>query len=218
MIYLYIKTHNKTGLKYLGKTSYNPFNYKGSGKYWKNHIAKHGYDVTTEVIFKSKNLKEIREKGIYYSTLYNIVESEDWANLIVEYGSGGDTSNTIDYVERDKRNLEKYGVSCMFKSQSVISKMKSTRLEKYGVEWASQSSEIQDLIKKNNIDKYGIDSPNKLEYRKEEVKNHNLQLSNRDVVKKLRDIKKTVKISELTNGWYKKPTSFLEEIYSRYCG
>jgi len=32
-IYLYKKTHNVTGLQYLGKTTRNPFTYKGSGVY-----------------------------------------------------------------------------------------------------------------------------------------------------------------------------------------
>jgi hypothetical protein len=32
MISLYIKTHNTTGMKYLGKTTRNPFKYRGSGK------------------------------------------------------------------------------------------------------------------------------------------------------------------------------------------
>lgn len=50
MISIYIKTHNVTGLKYLGKTTKDPFKYRGSGKYWKRYLAKHGNNVTTEVI------------------------------------------------------------------------------------------------------------------------------------------------------------------------
>jgi len=49
-IYLYLKTHNKTGLKYLGKTIQNPYKYQGSGEYWIPHIKKHGYDVTTKIL------------------------------------------------------------------------------------------------------------------------------------------------------------------------
>lgn len=41
MIYLYVKTHNITGLKYLGKTNNkDPHSYKGSGKYWILHCKK----------------------------------------------------------------------------------------------------------------------------------------------------------------------------------
>jgi hypothetical protein len=90
MIYLYIKTHTKTGLKYLGKTEQtDPHKYTGSGKVWKSHCAKHGFDYTTEILFQSENIQEIREQGIYYSNLWNIVESKEWANLTIEEGSGG---------------------------------------------------------------------------------------------------------------------------------
>ena len=42
-IYLYVKQHSITGLKYFGKTTkIDPFLYKGSGKYWQRHIKKYG--------------------------------------------------------------------------------------------------------------------------------------------------------------------------------
>jgi hypothetical protein len=90
MIYLYLKIHNVTGLKYLGKTKCkDPHNYQGSGKYWKRHIKKHGYDVTTEILFQSNDPNEIKEKGLYYSDLYDVVNSNDFANLKEETGNGG---------------------------------------------------------------------------------------------------------------------------------
>ena len=88
-IYLYKKTHNKTGLNYLGKTTQDPFTYKGSGKRWGNHINKHGYDVTTEILRECSSNEEVKEWGLYYSALWNVVESRDWANLKEEYGDGG---------------------------------------------------------------------------------------------------------------------------------
>jgi len=89
-IYLYKKTHNKTGLKYLGKTTaINPHEYQGSGKYWESHIKKHGYDVTTEILRECHGNDEVKEWGLYYSQLWNVVESEDWANLREETGDGG---------------------------------------------------------------------------------------------------------------------------------
>jgi len=49
--YLYVKTHNVTGLNYLGyTTAKDPHNYKGSGTYWKRHIKKYGYDFTTSIL------------------------------------------------------------------------------------------------------------------------------------------------------------------------
>jgi hypothetical protein len=51
MIQFYVKTHRQTGLKYFGKTTTNDASkYKGSGKRWRYHIAKHGYDVDTEIV------------------------------------------------------------------------------------------------------------------------------------------------------------------------
>lgn len=91
-IYLYKKTHNKTGLQYLGKTSRkDPHKYKGSGKYWKRHIKKHGYDVSTEILRECQTNEEVKEWGLYYSNLWDIVESVNWANFKPETGDGNDS-------------------------------------------------------------------------------------------------------------------------------
>lgn len=89
MIYLYLKTHNVTGKKYLGKTVQNPHKYMGSGKYWKLHLEKHGHDVSTEVLLESKSKDEICKAGIEYSKMWDIVSSEEFANLKAEEGDGG---------------------------------------------------------------------------------------------------------------------------------
>ena len=89
MIYLYVKTHNKTGLKYLGKTSKDPYKYLGSGLYWLRHLAKHGNDISTEILLETNDKQEIKEKGLYYSNLWNVKDSADWANLTNEEGTGG---------------------------------------------------------------------------------------------------------------------------------
>jgi hypothetical protein len=95
-IYLYVKTHNKTGLKYLGQTSSkDPHKYTGSGVYWKAHLKKHGYDYTTEILKECQTKQEIKELGLYYSNLWNIIESSDWANLKVEQGDGGRQSEIV---------------------------------------------------------------------------------------------------------------------------
>ena len=88
---LYKKTHNQTGLKYLGYTKKDdPYSYTGSGHHWKRHINKHGYDVTTEVLLESVNIEDIKRVGMYYSHLWQVVESNEWANLKPESASGGD--------------------------------------------------------------------------------------------------------------------------------
>jgi len=96
MFYLYLKTHNTSGLKYLGQTRRDPFEYKGSGKHWQRHIKKHGYDVSTIVLYETPFIEEIRELGVYYSDLWNIVESSWFANLIPETGDGANhTKETL---------------------------------------------------------------------------------------------------------------------------
>jgi hypothetical protein len=101
MYYLYKKTHNKTGLQYLGKTTRDPNVYKGSGLRWTNHINEHGYDVTTEILRECSSNEEVKEWGVYYSKLWNVVQDYNWANLKEECGDGGDTSAFIDYTATD---------------------------------------------------------------------------------------------------------------------
>ena len=103
MIYLYIKTHNKTGLKYLGKTSRNdPYKYQGSGVYWQRHLQKHGYDVTTKILLATNDKQEIKETGIFFSKIFNVVESIEWANLIFEQGDGGPIRNGMKNSTKQK--------------------------------------------------------------------------------------------------------------------
>jgi hypothetical protein len=100
IIYLYVKTHKITGLKYLGKTKNpNPSKYSGSGKRWINHLKKHGYDIETEILKECYSNDELKEWGIYYSNLWNIVNDPNWANIKPETGNGGlhteETKNKI---------------------------------------------------------------------------------------------------------------------------
>lgn len=110
--YLYIKTHNITGLKYLGYTKRKDLHkYKGSGVYWNNHINKHGYDVTTEILKECSSKEEIREAGIYYSVLWNVVNAYDengnkiWANLVPEMGDGGGGKVGVPRTEETKAKI-----------------------------------------------------------------------------------------------------------------
>lgn len=95
-IYLYVKTHNKTGLKYLGKTTAkDPHKYPGSGVRWLNHLNVYGFDYTTEIIRECQSEEEIKEWGLYYSKLWNVVENKEWANLKEEAGDGGRQSDEV---------------------------------------------------------------------------------------------------------------------------
>jgi hypothetical protein len=96
---LYVKQNNTTNLKYLGQTQRDPYKYKGSGKYWVQHLKKHGNEVTTYIIGMYDTKEELKAAGIYYSDLWNVIEARDpftgkkyWANLKEEAGDGGKPS------------------------------------------------------------------------------------------------------------------------------
>jgi hypothetical protein len=92
--YIYIK-ESPFGLKYLGKTINDPYEYKGSGKIWKLHLKKHNIkpnEIKTTILCETTDIDELKELGLYYSNLYGVVNSKDWANLKPEEGDGGDVS------------------------------------------------------------------------------------------------------------------------------
>jgi hypothetical protein len=93
--YLCVKTHKITGLKYLCQTSKNPFLYNGSGSAWKNHLKVYGKQHSTEVLKECNNKQELRKWGLYYSNLWNVVRDNNWANLKVEAGDGGELTQEI---------------------------------------------------------------------------------------------------------------------------
>ena len=112
--YLYVKTHLDTGMKYLGKTKQDPQKYRGSGIRWKAHIAKHGYNVTTEVLLETEDNDELSEAGLYYSKKWNVVESDQWANLTEEKGQGGAIYVRLSNgVKRSPEEIAKWKSSCI---------------------------------------------------------------------------------------------------------
>ena len=88
--YLYVKTCNHCGKKYFGKTTENnPYKYRGSGVHWKRHLKKHKCSYTTEIIGCYENKLDLVAEALVFSTIYNIVESDEWFNLCVENGLDG---------------------------------------------------------------------------------------------------------------------------------
>lgn len=133
MFYLYLKTHNKTGLKYLGKTNKDPHVYRGSGVRWTNHINKHGYDVTTEILAECDTNEEIALIGGYYSDLWNIVESEEFANLKPETGDGGSYQHrqeTKEKLSRIKKGLAAHNKGKLWSQERKDKKSESQKGEK----------------------------------------------------------------------------------------
>lgn len=93
-----IKRHTITGLKYFCKsTKQNYLKYLGSGVYWKSHLKIHGpeYVVTDWVSEVFYDEEQIKEFAILFSEFFNIVISDEWANLKIEDGlEGGMSSQT----------------------------------------------------------------------------------------------------------------------------
>jgi hypothetical protein len=106
--YLYIKKHNVTGLQYFGKTVRDPLKYKGSGHYWLNHLKQYGNDVTTEWYKLFDNEKELTEYAINFSNTHNIVESKEWANLVIENGINSGGVSGIKRTEDTKQKIAEY--------------------------------------------------------------------------------------------------------------
>jgi hypothetical protein len=76
-------------MQYLGSTKKDdPDGYLGSGKYWLLHLKKHGNNVSTEILSRCKNKEEITVCGLFFSKLFDVVESPYWANLRPEAGEG----------------------------------------------------------------------------------------------------------------------------------
>jgi len=101
LTYIYVK-ESPYGLFYLGKTELDPYIYLGSGKIWIRHIKKHKLTVNqikTHILHKTTDKNDLETMGIYYSDLFNIVESKNWANLRKETGDGGDTSKFINWKD-----------------------------------------------------------------------------------------------------------------------
>ena len=156
--YLYLKTHCITGLKYLGKTtSKNPHRYKGSGVYWRNHLKIHGSNYTTEIIRECQTIEELKEWGLYYSELWDIVNAKDdngkklWANTKPESGDGGSIkghkkSETTKEKHRNKNWTEKAIQNRLNNCLSSAAKRKGVKNPEHG-----QKLFLTYVIKNENI-------------------------------------------------------------------
>jgi hypothetical protein len=92
MIYIYVKIHKLTGLKYFGKTTKDSYEtYLGSGLVWKRHLKKYGKDIKTFLIktFEETEVENCTNFCVKFSVDNRIVESEYWANLRIENGTDG---------------------------------------------------------------------------------------------------------------------------------
>lgn len=122
-IYLYVKQHEITGLKYFGMTRRkDPIKYLGSGLYWKDHIKKHKKKyVKTIFLWEFDDQEECTNFALNFSITNNIVESDEWANLKEESGKDGETNylrnKTYEQIYGEKASLEKQKRSISMKAR-----------------------------------------------------------------------------------------------------
>lgn len=154
--FLMIKQHCITNLKYLCVHHHHDKShchvYKGSGKYWTKHIHKHGNFLTTKILFESYNKELTAIMGIYYSKLWNVVDSKEFANLTVEC-----VQTTAEPILRQEVRL---------KSRETIAKRRavfgSTEGEKYAIERCQQKCWLPEIRQKaattikNRIHNHGL--------------------------------------------------------------
>lgn len=156
--FLYIKTHNKTGLKYFGKTvSKYPEKYKGSGVYWTRHLEKHGNDVTTEIYGYYTDREICLQDALEFSEENNVVTSPEWANLIPETV---DTFNGVIITNKNiygKNGQSGYGLENLLPQKEIINLLKSRgEYEQYckklsnAIKEAHASGKILSNFKTNN--------------------------------------------------------------------
>jgi len=200
-IYLYKKTHRITGLKYLGKTSaQNPHTYPGSGTYWRAHLEKHGYDYDTEILKECENNKEVAEWGQYYSQLWNIVASDEWANLTEEKGTGGNTG----VVWTDEMRL-----ASSKRQKGKLSLIKGKTYEElYGQEKAAEKiAKFKKSFKQTLSNKPKKEKPKKLPYSSDRVGVSYEELYGLEKANEIR-AKQKGKLAGEKNPRYGKPGTF----------
>jgi hypothetical protein len=150
--YLYIKQHNKTGLKYFGKTTKeDPVKYTGSGIYWQSHLKKHGKDISTLWYQRFYDQKSLTEYALVFSEENNISESEEWANLKYEDGlEGGFTGTPRSEETKRKLSIANRGKLHLEETKSKIS---NSNIGKHNIRKSKEAREKMIKARKSQIRK-----------------------------------------------------------------
>lgn len=164
IIYLYLKTHNKTGLKYIGITKKNPYKYKGSGLHWKRHLDVHGPGHSTEILHECDETN-VKEWGQYYSEKYNIVESNEFANLKPETGYSGSGMYGQQHSEETKKKMSLAQIGRPKSDSAVAAQVESRKATTQApgyinpLKGVTLSRNTKDKISKNHHDVSGENNP-----------------------------------------------------------
>lgn len=138
MLRLMIKEHTVTGLKYLCITEKDSWErYLGSGHYWRNHLERHGKTVKTTLIYCDEDRERFSRVCSFISEYLDIVDSEEWANLIPEDGvntqnvrflwDGMDDESRREFIERRAKRIRECHWTRSDRREEVVSYMSETR-------------------------------------------------------------------------------------------
>jgi hypothetical protein len=210
---LYIKQHNKTGLKYFGKSNktLNEFSkYKGSGKHWFYHLKKHGNDVTTRIyaIFEGIDDSIIEKIAVNFSIENNIVNSKEWANLILENGlSGAPKNNKLS--EETKLKISKANIGKKHSEETKLFFSQSRKGDKHWTYFLSENERKEVSKHLRLIDRSGIKNGR---YGKPTSKETKLKISKANSGKKCSEETKKLLSEVLKNKKHN-----LKEVKCIYC-
>lgn len=131
---LLVKTHNLTGKKYFCKTTKldKLDTYTGSGLAWKSHLKQFGKDISTGVVGVYYDSQRCLEAALKYSKEWNIVESDEWLNLIDENGLDGAGAGIL-HPMYGKPHPDKGS-----KRPEISARMSGENNPNYGIKWSEE--------------------------------------------------------------------------------
>lgn len=164
--FLYIKQHCITGLLYFGKTTNkNVENYQGSGLYWKKHLKEHGKQTVTLWYCLFTDEISCTEFARSFSRLHDIVESEEWANLIEENGLDGAPVGHPSFITDQEEVSRKISLANLKAWSDPDYREKMIESQKNS--WTEERKEKQSIISKNLwTEERKIEHSNKMKGRK----------------------------------------------------
>lgn len=165
---LMIKQHYETGIQYLCVTKRKNWkDYTGSGKRWKNLLTAHPQRILTMLVYTDNDVSRFDEMCRFWSDNLDVVNNENFANLVPEYGYEGNINNFARYYaqlnEADRNSfVERRTASISSGRLAMQQEAKQLRSERITVAF-QQSESRQSFINNMKIDRLGNSNPNAIE-------------------------------------------------------
>ncbi len=219
---LYVKEHNVTGLKYFGKhkvCSTSIYDYSGSGKDWVPHLEEYGNDVTTHSVgIWDENDPELEYAALGISALFDIVNSDEWANMKPENGTDGgwEYVNSIKTSE-EIAHISKMGFNAAVKTglfPRVFTKIDQLKGGNR-IKWLWENDEVwansmrKEMINNPNLFGDGGNTPKAMKKKKATFKKNEHQQGSKNSqygtmwITNETESKKIQKDQDIPDGWLK---------------